>query len=242
NAAKYTPEGKKVMVWLVATEEQVILRLSDTGIGISQELLPTIFELFSQAERTSDRSQGGLGLGLALVKSLVELHSGSVSAVSGGQDAGSEFTIRLPRLENQAAQAPSPDFGTALDMSASVGPLHLLVVDDNVNAAQMLTMFLEAAGSRVSMAHDPADALALATHHAFDAYLLDVGLPGMDGYELARRLRAMPQARTALFIAITGYGQQFDRKTGMQAGFDHYLVKPANPLKILALLSEITAS
>jgi signal transduction histidine kinase/ActR/RegA family two-component response regulator len=237
NAAKYTPEGGKLLVWMGASDEQVQMSVSDNGIGIASELLPTVFELFSQAERTSDRAQGGLGLGLALVKSLVELHSGSVSASSAGRDSGSEFTVRLPRLHRPggAGEAPGVQATAALRRAA---PLSVLLVDDNVDAAQTMSMLLESAGHRVTVAHDPADALVRARVKPFDACLLDIGLPGMDGYQLARRLRAMPHSRDALIIAITGYGQQFDRDRALQAQFDHYFVKPADPVALFELLAQ----
>ena len=236
NAAKYTPEGGRIGLRLETAPDQALMRVTDNGIGMSSELLPHIFELFSQAERTSDRSQGGLGLGLPLVKNLVELHGGSVWAASKGQDRGSEFSVRLPRpaVEEQASGAG----GGAAAAPAASRPLALMVVDDNVDAAQMLAMYLENAGNHVTVLHDPQDALACAERSRFDAFLLDIGLPGMDGNALARRLRAMPQAQSALLIAITGYGQRFDRMQSMQAGFDHYLVKPADPATLIALLAE----
>jgi CheY-like chemotaxis protein len=219
------------------SDEQVLMTVSDNGIGIAAELLPTVFDLFSQAERTPDRAQGGLGLGLALVKSLVELHGGSVSASSEGRDSGSEFTVRLPRLhriaaggEARATESPAP--------VRRATPLEVLLVDDNVDAAQTMCMLIESAGHTVTVAHDPADALMLARVNPFDAYLLDIGLPGMDGYQLARRLRAMPHARAALMVAITGYGQQFDRDSALQAQFDHYFVKPADPGELFELLAQ----
>ena len=235
NAAKYTPEGGHLALWLEADGQEARLHVSDNGIGISAELLPHVFDLFSQAERPSDRSQGGLGLGLPLVKSLVELHAGSVRAVSRGQDCGSEFVVTLPRLGVFDA-TPSGRDG---DHHAQAEPaaLRVMVVDDNVDAAQMLGMYLENEGHEVCILHDPHEALALAERMPMDAFLLDIGLPGIDGNELASRLRALPQTRGALLVAITGYGQRFDRLRSMQAGFDHYLVKPADPAALAALLA-----
>jgi PAS domain S-box-containing protein len=237
NAAKYTPEGGRIALRLEAAPEHALLRVTDNGIGMSADLLPHIFELFSQAERASDRSQGGLGLGLPLVKSLVELHGGSVSATSKGLDCGSEFLVRLPRTAARK-HATGGGGSTAAPPPPAPGQLALMVVDDNVDAAQMLAMYLENAGNHVTVLHDPQDALACAERVQFDAFLLDIGLPGMDGNALARRLRTMPQAHGALLIAITGYGQRFDRMQSMQAGFDHYLVKPADPATLIALLDE----
>ena len=235
NAAKYTPEGGLLALWLEADGQEARLHVSDNGIGISAELLPHVFDLFSQAERPSDRGQGGLGLGLPLVKSLVELHAGSVRALSRGQDCGSEFMVTLPRLGVFDA-TPSGRHGMP-DARAEPAALRVMVVDDNVDAAQMLGMYLENEGHQVSVLHDPHEALALAERSPMDAFLLDIGLPGMDGNELASRLRALPQARGAMLIAITGYGQRFDRLRSMQAGFDHYLVKPADPAALAALLA-----
>ncbi len=235
NAAKYTPEGGHLALWLEADGQEARLHVSDNGIGINAELLPHVFDLFSQAERPSDRAQGGLGLGLPLVKSLVELHAGSVRAMSRGQDCGSEFVATLPRLGVFDATPAGPDGSP--DARAATAAMKVMVVDDNVDAAQMLAMYLENEGHEVSVQHDPHEALALAERLPVDAFLLDIGLPGIDGNELASRLRALPQARGALLVAITGYGQRFDRLRSMQAGFDHYLVKPADPAALAALLA-----
>jgi len=236
NAAKYTQEGGVLTVSLDVTPEQVLAGVADNGIGISAELLPTVFDLFSQAERTPDRAQGGLGLGLALVKSLVELHGGMVTATSGGRNQGSEFTLRLPRLgvsEGGAALSPSSAGGGA------GRSLKLMLVDDNVDAAQTLGLLLDAGGHQVTVVHDPADALACAAQQDFDGYLLDIGLPGMNGYELARRLRKLPGAQRSLLVAITGYGQQADQTSAVGAGFDHYFVKPVEAAALFALLAQV---
>jgi CheY-like chemotaxis protein len=198
-------------------------------------LLPKVFELFSQAERTPDRAQGGLGLGLALVRSLVELHGGSVAASSEGRGTGSEFTVRLPRLSTHEPVQPAAATARPRHDRA---PLRVLLVDDNIDAGQTLAMLLETAGHVVTTSHDPRDALLRASQTRFDACLLDIGLPGMDGFELARRLRAMETERPALMVAITGYGQQFDRDSALTAGFDQYFVKPADPEELFALLAK----
>jgi CheY-like chemotaxis protein len=236
NAAKYTPEGGRLSVWMGVTAEQVLVSVSDSGIGIPAELLPTVFDLFSQAERTPDRTQGGLGLGLALVKSLVELHGGMVTVTSEGRNKGSEFTLRLPRLQaSAAATSPAPQ-GTVQD---AVRHLSLMLVDDNVDAATTLGLLLESGGHQVTVMHTPADALARAATEHYDAFLLDIGLPGMSGYELARRLRQLPGARHATLVAITGYGQQSDQDSALRAGFDHYFVKPVEPAGLFALLAGV---
>jgi PAS domain S-box-containing protein len=238
NAAKYTPEGGKLVVWQGVTDDQVALSVSDSGIGITPELLPKVFELFSQAKRTPDRAQGGLGLGLALVRSLVELHGGTVAASSEGRDAGSEFTVRLPRLRGPG-RARQPVAGAPVAQARQDGePLSVLLVDDNVDAAQTLAMLLESNGHAVTMVHDPRDALVRARLNGYDVFLLDIGLPGMDGFDLARGLRALGRAKRALMVAVTGYGQQFDRDSALRAGFDHYLVKPADPAQLFAILAQ----
>jgi CheY-like chemotaxis protein len=238
NAAKYTPEGGKLAVWLGATAEQVLISVSDSGIGIPAELLPTVFDLFSQAERTPDRAQGGLGLGLALVKSLVELHGGMVTAASEGRNMGCEFTVRLPRLHARArleAAAPRP----SANAPRGGRRLNLMLVDDNVDAAQTLGLLLESTGHTVTVVHNPVDALMRAEQQRYDACLLDIGLPGMNGYELARRLRKLPGGQDATLVAITGYGQESDQATAMYAGFDRYFVKPVEPAGLFELLARV---
>ncbi|WP_313703244.1 ATP-binding protein [Massilia sp.] len=234
NAAKYTPEGGRLNLAMTVTPEQVAIVVGDNGIGIDPGLLSTVFELFAQAERTPDRAQGGLGLGLALVKSLVELHGGSVAADSGGDETGSRFTVRLPR--RAAPVAASGDTPAVLAPAPAAG-LDVLVVDDNVDAAATIAMLLESSGYRVTVLHDPKRALLAAQSGRFDACVLDIGLPGMDGHELARRLRALPGTANALMLALTGYGQ---RETAPHANpaFDHFMVKPADPARLFALLAQ----
>jgi CheY-like chemotaxis protein len=216
-----------------AAEDEVFVCVLDNGIGIDKNLLPNIFDLFSQGERSSDRAQGGLGLGLSLVKSLVELHEGKVTVHSEGLGRGSEFTIRLPRLQKETE---TPTAGNQTNVLSQVSGLRIMVVDDNVDAAAMLALLLEFNGHQVTVEHDPGPALQRAASERFDVFLLDIGLPGMDGTELARRLRALPVGRHALMVAITGYGQHFDRKNALKAGFDHYFVKPIEPSKLLIVL------
>ncbi|MGZ5818696.1 MAG: ATP-binding protein [Burkholderiaceae bacterium] len=242
NAVKYTPDGGNIMVHLETAGENVVLRVSDDGIGVTPDLLPNVFKLFSQAERSSDRSQGGLGLGLALVKSLAELHGGSVSAISKGQNAGSEFIVKLPRHHKIFHNEASVDNRHDASVYIKSQSLRLLIVDDNIDAANSLAMLLEAIGHHVTVENDSQSALALAKKESFDAYLLDIGLPGMDGNELARRLRVLPRSETALLVAISGYGQQVDRERAKESSFDHYLVKPANPAKLAKVLSQPRAS
>ena len=234
NAAKYTPPGGQIALRVAAHGERVTVTVTDNGIGIEPDVLPYIFELFTQAERTPDRSQGGLGIGLALVKSLVALHGGTVDArAAPGQ--GSEFEICLPRLDALPAASGGQE---AEQEDASQQPLRVLVVDDNQDAAQMLATVLEVQGHAVAVEYDGHGALQRARCELPEVMLLDIGLPDTDGYALARQLRAIPELRGAVLVALTGYGQQEDRRQAEEAGFDHHLVKPAD----LALVSEILAS
>lgn len=237
NAAKYTPEGGHITVLLVIEDRDVVLTVRDNGIGMNADLLSRVFELFTQAERSSDRALGGLGLGLALVKSLVELHGGSVAARSRGNGLGSEFTVRLPRLLQEENAHPHMAGGEQL--SQPPRPLRLMVVDDNKDAADTLGRFLEAAGHQVHVVYHPRDALQRVRAVQPQACLLDIGLPDIDGHELARRLRAIPEAANAVLIAVTGYGQQHDREMAFAAGFDHHFVKPIDIARLRALLAEI---
>jgi signal transduction histidine kinase/ActR/RegA family two-component response regulator len=241
NAAKYTPENGKIRLTLAADGANWLLSVSDDGIGMAPSLVEHVFELFTQAERTPDRSQGGLGLGLALVKSLVELHGGAVTAASPGPGQGSMFTVRLPR---HVTAAPAPDLHAmpAPTPQRTAVPLRILLVDDNVDAVHTLQDFLRSAGHQVEVAYNAGDALELARLMLPQACLLDIGLPDFDGNELACRLRQLPQAAGATLIAMTGYGRQQDREIALAAGFDHYLVKPVDTGALAALLAAVAAA
>jgi signal transduction histidine kinase/ActR/RegA family two-component response regulator len=239
NAAKYTAPGGRIVLAVTVTARHVTVSVRDNGVGIAPEVLPYIFDLFTQAERTPDRSQGGLGIGLALVKSLVALHGGSVHAHSDGLGRGSEFSISLPCAPRAPAQAANDgEGGRAVPDN---GNLRVLVVDDNADAAQMLAALLEVQGHAVSVEYDGRGALARARSEHPDVLLLDIGLPDMDGYELARRLRAQPENAGATLVALTGYGQNQDREEAQQAGFDHYLVKPADLNEVNEVLARAEA-
>jgi PAS domain S-box-containing protein len=236
NAAKYTPDGGHIVVRMKVDDERVTMDVIDNGIGMTPEVQRGVFDLFTQAERTSDRSQGGLGIGLALVRSLVELHRGTVSVHSDGPGQGSRFSVCLPRMPAIAHGAPHTGGGQQAS-TACQGGRHVLVVDDNVDAAELLGMMLEGAGHRVHTEHLSLAALDYAGAAAPDACILDIGLPDMDGNDLARRLRALPQLRGALLVAVTGYGRPQDRDAALAAGFDHHLVKPVDIQQLLDLLA-----
>ncbi len=243
NATKYTPEGGHIQLQLAGAGDDYVLSVSDDGIGMEASLVERVFDLFTQAERTPDRSQGGLGLGLALAKSLVELHGGSVSAASAGPGKGSTFTVRLPRFTQHAAYPAESSIDAAVRQAASVStPLRVLVVDDNLDAAHTLNLFLAAAGHRVEIAYNALDALDVAKVFSPQVCLLDIGLPDLDGNELARRLRRLPQTAGAMLVAATGYGRQQDRDAAREAGFDHYMVKPVNTVQLSELLAQAGAA
>lgn len=236
NAAKYTPEGGNIVLRMEVRDNNVVLGVVDNGIGMSAEMTKQAFELFTQAERTSDRTQGGLGLGLALVKSLCMLHGGSVDAYSGGSGHGSEFTVTLPRV----LRASQQDTQIADDGNAALSKgKRLLVVDDNVDAATMLAMFLEASGHEVMVEHDARRALERMQIEKPNVCLVDIGLPGMDGNELARKLRLLPDMTNLVLIAVTGYGHEKDRLAAAAAGFDYYLVKPVDTSALIEVLGQI---
>jgi PAS domain S-box-containing protein len=237
NAAKYTPEGGEIALVVALCEAQVSIDIADNGIGMTPNLAAHVFDLFAQAERSSDRSAGGLGLGLALVKSLVELHGGSVTCDSAGPGAGSRFRVCLQRLA--AAAAPTPDSAARRSDDPPGAALRVLVVDDNADAAAMLAMVLESLGHRITVEHDALSALARARSERPDVCILDIGLPGMDGNELAQRMHAQPESANAVLIAVTGYGHDSDRRQSTAAGFAHHLVKPADTGQLADILAQI---
>jgi CheY-like chemotaxis protein len=237
NAAKYTNEGGQIRVEGRREGPQAVVRVSDSGVGIGPSLLPHVFELFTQGERTLDRSQGGLGIGLTLVRRIVEMHGGAVEALSDGAGQGSEFIVRLPAIELKARAATAPKAAQA----ASSQVLRILVVDDNVDAAESIAMLLSLDGHEVRSVHDGRRALDLAAEFLPDLVLLDIGLPGMDGYEVARRLRMRQEIARMRLVAVTGYGQQEDRDRARDAGFDQHLVKPVEPDALNAVLGSVQA-
>jgi signal transduction histidine kinase len=237
NAAKYTPPEGHITVETLVEGNTACINVRDDGIGIEPEMTERVFDLFAQAERTPDRSSGGLGLGLALVKSLIELHGGSVACRSEGVGKGSTFTLCLPLM--QGAGEDQPAVTPPRIEARGRKRLRIVVVDDNKDAAQTLSMLLEGEGYEVWTEFDARDALARAASRPADVYLLDIGLPEIDGLELARRLKSLSQPEQPVLVAVTGYGQQNDRAETRAAGFSHHLVKPVDPSKLLAILEEI---
>jgi len=233
NAIKYTPDEGGMHVAVTTDDGQAMVSVRDNGMGIEPDLLPRVFDLFEQGHRTLDRSQGGLGIGLTLVQLLVKLHSGRVEALSAGVGHGAEFRVYLP-LQPQAADT------SRVAEPAAAGPVvrrRILVVDDNVDVADTTAAILGLSGHTLCIAHGGAEALAQAEAFRPEVVLLDIGLPVMDGYEVARRLRELPATREVLLIALTGYGQATDRQRGREAGFDEHLLKPIDPTVLDALIS-----
>jgi PAS domain S-box-containing protein len=235
NAAKYTPPPGEIHLAVEKEGGVVAIRVRDTGVGITADLLPKIFELFTQGERPLDRSEGGLGIDLTLAQRLIKLHGGSIEAMSDGPGQGSELVVRLPLA---AAPAQSCSSGPRPAEARTAGPRRVLVVDDNLDAAESLEILLQLWGHQARSANDGPQALALVADFQPEIILLDIGLPGMDGYEVARQIRELPTGRGALIVAVTGYGRSSDRLQSQDAGFDHHLVKPVQP----EVLQELIAS
>ncbi len=231
NAAKYTDDGGEIRLAARRDRRDLVIEVYDNGVGIPREKLPAIFELFMQGDRSSARSEGGLGIGLTVVKKLVEMHGGTIAATSQGRGSGSEFVIRLPAAEPPATAAPPPR------QARTPARTHrILVVDDNIDTARCLARLLELSGHDVATAHGGTEALDLASSHRPTVVLLDIGLPGMDGYEIAGRLRRLESCTDAVIIATSGYGQPSDRQRSRESGFDHHLVKPIDFAQLLSTI------
>jgi CheY-like chemotaxis protein/anti-sigma regulatory factor (Ser/Thr protein kinase) len=234
NSAKYTPRGGRIQVMAEATPGTLIVRVSDSGLGIPVDMLPKVFDIFTQVERSIEDSHGGLGIGLALVRKLVEMHGGTVEAESAGPGRGSTFTIRLPLAAERNALATHADKVRTEDSPS----LRILVVDDNLDAAESLAICLELNGHQTRRAGDGESALAIAAEFRPQAAILDIGLPGMDGYELARCLRGQTNSGPPpLLVAVTGWGAEEDRLRAQDAGFDLHLVKPIDPERLNRLIA-----
>jgi len=236
NAAKYTEPGGRIALIAEREGEQAVVHVRDSGIGIGAEMLPKIFDLFVQADRALNRAQGGMGIGLTLVRTLVQLHGGSVKVKSDGPGKGSEFVIRLPTAVRAAREATCGESAPGMP-PPRLPRRRVLVVDDNVDAAESLAVVLRLAGQEVRVVHDGAAALEAAHADRPDVIFLDIGMPGMDGYEVARRLRDDPVLRGAVLVALTGWGQPEDRRRSREAGFDHHIVKPVDPDVMQTLLA-----
>jgi two-component system CheB/CheR fusion protein len=234
NAAKYTDEGGHIRLSAEKDGDLAVLRVRDTGVGIAPEVLENIFDPFSQAERTMDRAQGGLGIGLTVVQKIVELHHGHVEAASAGIGQGSEFTVWLPIFETEPRES-----NVSTSDESVPETFKILIVDDNVDATDMLAGILRLVGHDVQVAYSGQSALEVAMEFQPTIVLLDIGLPEMNGYEVARRLRQRPQSKDTLLIAMTGYGQDSDLQRSTQAGFDYHLVKPVDPEKLEGLFTRL---
>jgi CheY-like chemotaxis protein len=234
NAAKYTdPEGQ-IRLSASCEADQLVIRVADSGVGIRTENLPDIFKMFSQLHPTTDRSEGGLGIGLALARGLVELHGGSIEASSAGLGHGSEFTVRMPLRAHPDPRAATAD--TAVT-PAAITRRRILVADDNRDSAETLAMLLRVDGHEVMIAHDGSAALAAFGGFAPDVVLLDIGMPGPNGYEVAQRIRQSRSGADIKLIAITGWGQEADKEKAFAAGFDHHLTKPVDTGQLSKLLA-----
>jgi CheY-like chemotaxis protein len=234
NAAKYTEPGGHIAISAGIEGEHVVLRVRDSGVGIAPDMLPRVFDMFSQERQSIDRAAGGLGLGLAIVRSLVNMHGGSVSVDSEGRGHGSTFTIRLPAAAGEVL--PNTSRRNAARMLRGALQRKILIVDDNVDAAELLAINLELLGHETRVAHDGPSALKLVEHYVPDLAVLDIGLPVMDGYELARQLRGLPKLDGMRLLALTGYGQRSDRQRSAEAGFDAHIVKPVQVAVLEALI------
>jgi PAS domain S-box-containing protein len=235
NAAKYTPTGGRIQLIVGVEGKEVVFRVRDNGLGILPELLSKMFDLFAQGDRSLDRSEGGLGIGLTLVRSLAELHGGTVTATSDGPGKGSEFVVRLPAAERQTRTEAD---GKADPVASAARRFRVLVVDDNVDTANGMAKLLRFSGHEVRVAHNGEEAFKVAREHQPEVMLLDLGLPGMDGYELAKMIQGEEWSKSSVLIAVSGYGEEQARDLSKRAGFHHHLVKPVNFDTVLALIGD----
>ena len=232
NAAKFTPRGGHVRLTVQADGGSAVIRVVDDGIGIAHEQIDRVFDRFFQVDTSLERATGGLGLGLTLVKTLVELHEGTVCARSAGKDLGTEFVVCLP-LPAEPLTRSAPLIEERIEPAAR----RILIVDDNQDSAASLALLLEMAGHTIHVAHDGLDAVEMAAREQPDLVLLDLGLPRLNGYDAARRIRALPSGRSVVIVAVTGWGQDSDRQKTVEAGFDVHLVKPVDPDALMKLIA-----
>jgi CheY-like chemotaxis protein/two-component sensor histidine kinase len=235
NSAKYTGPNGTIALSAKRVDDEVFVRVKDNGSGIPRDKLDSIFDMFMQVDRASERAQGGLGIGLTLVKRLAEMHGGSIEAKSAGEGQGSEFIVRLPIL-SKPSEAVAPESSIAPESTQR----RILIVDDNKDSADSLAMLLEITGNKTYMAHDGVEAVEAIEQHRPDVVLLDIGLPRMDGHEVCRHVRAQPWGKDILVIALTGWGQEDDRRKSREAGFNGHLVKPVDYDQLLELLGSLT--
>jgi CheY-like chemotaxis protein len=234
NAAKYTDAGGKISLTIRREGDRLAISVRDTGIGISAELLPRVFDMFVQGDRSIARTEGGLGIGLTLVHKLAEMHDGSVTALSEGPGKGSEFIVRLPTSGQDSSKSPTESHSSNVGRAGA----RVLVVDDNADTALGLAKLLKLLGHDVQTASDGLQAVERAKILKPEIILLDIGLPGMNGYQVAQLLRQEDCCRDALLIAVSGYGQDEDRRRSMESGFDHHLVKPVDFNTLMAVIAE----
>jgi len=243
NAAKYTDPGGQIRLRAVQEGNDLLIAVGDNGIGIASDMMPRLFTIFSQAKDVLGRAEGGLGIGLSLVRGLVTLHGGSVEARSDGPGKGSEFIVRLPIGAPAAAtQIDAPAEGAVPGGSVAGAGLKVLVVDDNRDAADSCATLLELSGHHVQTAYTGRNALELAETFRPHALLMDIGLPDFDGYQLAKKIRAAPWGSSIVLIALTGWGQEDDRRRAFDAGFDYHLTKPIAPETVEALLRSLNSA
>jgi CheY-like chemotaxis protein len=235
NAAKYTRRGGRIDVVVEAEPQELVVRVRDNGTGIQPDMLGKVFGLFTQVTHPTERRQGGLGIGLSLVDGLVRLHGGRVEAHSAGLDQGSEFTVYLPRREAEQAMPQAPRAAAFAPAAPAAGARRLLVVDDNEDAANTVAELLQMSGNEVAVASDGVSAVAKTAEFRPDVVLLDIGLPDINGYEVARRIRKLEGVRQPILIALTGWGQQQDKDAAAEAGFDHHWTKPVDPARLQEL-------
>jgi signal transduction histidine kinase len=238
NAMKFTSSGGHIRVSLETTGGWALVRVRDSGVGIPVDHLDKVFELFGQAATSLDRSQGGLGIGLTVVRLIAELHGGRAEVFSEGVGHGTEAVVHLPLHAVHAGDDAAVQRVPSSDVVRPLSVRRVLVIDDNVDVAEMLATYLQHIGHHVMQAHDGRGGLDAAVQHEPDVIVCDLGLPGMNGYEVARRLRELPQLRSALLIAVSGYGDAADRNRSSSAGFSHHLTKPADPLEVASLIAE----
>jgi CheY-like chemotaxis protein/two-component sensor histidine kinase len=242
NAAKYSGQNGKIVVRVEQTNGQAAIHVRDNGPGIPAEMLQQIFEMFTQVDQTLDRAHGGLGIGLTLAKTFVELHNGSIVANSEGPGHGAEFVVSLPALPTARSGAAAERYEADARRSTAIAPHRVLVVDDVRASAQTLALMLKVIGQEVEICHDGQEAIEIIKRRPPDVAFLDIGMPGMDGYEVARHLREQPELAKMILVALTGYGQDEDRRRSIEAGFNFHLVKPTSLETLEQLLAPIPSS